>query len=527
MTAEKTALNSYDEIPYKSYPYPQSHPDRLATVATLFGMTPPPIDAGRVLELGCCSGGNLIPMAERLPGCHFVGIDYSQKQIAEGQAFVKALGLQNIELRHGNILEVGSEFGQFDYILCHGVYSWVPDECQARILQICSQNLAEHGVAYVSYNTYPGWHMRGMIRDIMCYRARAFTNPADRIRHARGLIDFLSQSVPTEDNAYGILLKNELNLLNEKDDSYLLHDHLEENNQPVYFYQFIERAEANGLQYLGESDFRVMSASNFPRQVEAMLHTVASDMIQLEQYMDFVRNRMFRQTLLCHRGVSLDRSLSPERILNLHVASSSKPEGDVEIGSSKKATFRGPNAVTSTTDRLMKAAMLHLGNIWPLSTPFSTLLATARSRLNPDPVVVDTAQVTRDGRRLAEPLLQCYATTQVELSIQPPAFTLEVTEQPTASRVARHQAVQTNRVTNLRHESVALNDLQRHVLQCLDGRHRRADVLDSLMKTVDSGKLVIHEAGHAVKDAGRIRQILDSSLDDSLRQLGRQALLMG
>jgi len=340
------------------------------------------------------------------------------------------------------------------------------------------------------------------------------------------VIDFLSQSVPTEDNAYGILLKNELSLLNDKDDSYLLHEHLEENNAPVYFHEFMERAEAKGLQYLGESDFRVMSVSNFPRQVEAMLHSVASDMIQLEQYMDFVRNRMFRQTLLCHRGISLDRTLSPERIRALHVASSSKPEGEVDITSSKKATFRGANAVTSTTDRLMKAAMLHLGEVWPRSVPFSTLLATARSRLNPDPVVVDTAQVTQDGRRLAEPLLRCYSTTQIELSVHPPAFTLDVSARPTALRLARHQAARSNRVTNLRHESVHLNDLQRHLLKHLDGQHDRSQLQDALAQLVTSGSLVIHEAGQAVKDPQRVGQILSQSLEQQLPQLARHALLV-
>src|SRR5436190_23362618 len=102
MPADERDVTSYDEVPYKSYPYPQSHPDRLATVATLFGMEPPPLDNCRVLELGCCSGGNLIPMAERFPGRRFVGVDYSQRQVAEGQATLKELGLENIELRHGN-----------------------------------------------------------------------------------------------------------------------------------------------------------------------------------------------------------------------------------------------------------------------------------------------------------------------------------------------------------------------------------------------------------------------------------------
>src|SRR5262245_46429032 len=85
------ALTSYDEIPYESHPYPQSHPERLATVATLFGMTPPPIEACRVLELGCAAGGNLIPMAQTLPGSTFLGIELSARQADEGRATIEAL----------------------------------------------------------------------------------------------------------------------------------------------------------------------------------------------------------------------------------------------------------------------------------------------------------------------------------------------------------------------------------------------------------------------------------------------------
>src|SRR5437868_13031530 len=116
-----TACSSYDEVPYASYPYPESHPDRLATVAMLLGLQPAPVEHCRVLELGSASGGNLIPMAEALPQSNFLGIDLSERQIAEGIHTVGALGLTNIDLRRMNITEVGPDLGVFDYIICHGV----------------------------------------------------------------------------------------------------------------------------------------------------------------------------------------------------------------------------------------------------------------------------------------------------------------------------------------------------------------------------------------------------------------------
>src|ERR1043165_1317150 len=104
---------SYDEVPYPSYPFAQTHPARLATIATLLGMRPAPVEHCRVLELGCASGGNLIPMADVLPGSVFVGLDASARQISEGVQTIELLGLRNIDLRIQNLLEVDDDWGQF------------------------------------------------------------------------------------------------------------------------------------------------------------------------------------------------------------------------------------------------------------------------------------------------------------------------------------------------------------------------------------------------------------------------------
>src|SRR4051794_543490 len=118
--------NSYHDIPYQSYPYVQSSPDRLATIALLRGLKPRPPERCRFLELGCAAGGNIIPLALTLPESTFLGIDLSAVQLAEGQEIINRLGLSNIELRRRHILDLEDSLGTFDFIVCHGVYSWVP-----------------------------------------------------------------------------------------------------------------------------------------------------------------------------------------------------------------------------------------------------------------------------------------------------------------------------------------------------------------------------------------------------------------
>jgi SAM-dependent methyltransferase len=234
--------NSYDAVPYESFPYAQAHPDRLATIAALLGLRPASPARCRVLELGCAAGGNLIPLGILFPASQFVGIDLSEVQLHEGRDAIELLKLSNVELKHQDIMGLTEEAGTFDYVICHGVYSWVHAEIQERILEICSRNLAPRGVAYISYNTYPGWHMRGMIRDVMLFHARAFADPATKVRQARNLLDFLAKAVGTESSPYGALLRSEVESIRRSSDSYLFHEHLEDENSPVYFFEFAERA---------------------------------------------------------------------------------------------------------------------------------------------------------------------------------------------------------------------------------------------------------------------------------------------
>src|SRR5262249_50413347 len=157
-----------------------THPDCLAAVAALLGLRPAPPDRCRVLELGCTDGGNLIAMALTLPESRFVGVDLSPRQVADGQAVVRDLGLTHVELRALSIRDVADSFGQFDYILCHGVSPWVPAEVRDKILSVCKRNLAPRGVAYVSYNTYPGWHLWTPLRDLARFHTRCFGEAAER-----------------------------------------------------------------------------------------------------------------------------------------------------------------------------------------------------------------------------------------------------------------------------------------------------------------------------------------------------------
>jgi methyltransferase-like protein/2-polyprenyl-3-methyl-5-hydroxy-6-metoxy-1,4-benzoquinol methylase len=522
---------SYDQIPYQGQPFVQTHPDRLATVARLLGLDAPPVDGCRILELGCAEGGNLIPMAVSLPRASLLGVDLSGRQVATGKRLVEELGLKNIELRHASIADLDPSQGPFDYIICHGVYSWVPSPIQERILEICSQQLSRQGLAYVSYNTYPGWHLRGMVRDMLSYHARQFGEPAVQVQQARNLLAFLANSVTEPSNPYGAFLQDELHLIEKSHDGYVFHEHLEEVNEPLYFHQFVERAEAAGLQYLGEADFRVMAPANFPPEVQKVLQMLAADIIRLEQYMDFLRNRMFRQTLLCHADIHLSRRLRGEMIAGFYAASAITPVNQhPNLRSTEPEEFRTPDGlVFSVSQPLSKAALCQLSDDWPRYVTVADLRHKARRRLQAEGAQ-ESGEAVDDFQILGQCLVTAYATASkghvVDLLVSAPRHTLKIAEQPLGSPLARYQSASGNRVTNLRNETVDLDDLDRHVLLHLDGTRNSLDVVEMLVALVEQGSLRVDEKDRPVPSAARVRALLQSAVGRVLPKLATLALLI-
>lgn len=511
-------LNSYDLVPYSSNPFPQTHPDRLATMARLFGLETAPIEDCRVLELGCAAGGNLIPMAAYLPDSDFLGVDMSGKQIQNGLDIVEAAGLSNIKLHHASIMDVDETWGEFDYIICHGVFSWVPPDVQAKILDVSSSNLKANGVAYISYNTYPGWHMRESIRDMMNYHVQQFDKPEMKIRQARALLKFLSDSVPPRGNPHGMVLKRELDLLSRQADSYLFHEHLEDDNRPMYFHQFVEQAGERGLMYLSEADFGTMLARGFDERTRQTLDRISTDIIRKEQYMDYLRNRPFRQTLLVNDQHKLNRNVGPEDMSLFRVTISSLPQlAGMKFAPRTKLNVRtryGGNF--SVTRPITKAALSVLHRSRPAALAFEELFQRALAELPPR--IRPNAQQAQTARaNLSQDILQCYTNRIVELSTWDARVASTLADKPKANALAAYQATQGNRVTVPRHTFMQLGPVAKSLLPALDGSHDRQALADHLKEQLDAGELKLQRGNAKVAPDEDMKPLVEQGLNNLLR----------
>src|SRR5258706_11981986 len=512
----------YDRVLYPSRPHAQTHPDRLATKGTLLAMESAPVAQCGVLELRCGAGGNLIPMACGLPTSRFVGLDLASRQIEQGQRLVAELSLQNFSLQQRSITDVSEGFGEFDYIIAHGVYSWVPAAVRDKILAICRAHLAPQGIAFVSYNAYPGSHLRDMLRQMMLFHIQGQEDAQVRVQQALALAKLLADAEDTGD-LYRRFMKDALQEMLDHDEGHLYHDELAEINCPVYFHQFFNHARQHDLQYLGEADYGEKQDHLCSPELSDALRGLSR--ILREQYLDFVKCRRFRQTLLCHAHVTLDLNPKPEAMKRFYFSSATRCASEKPDPASKTVEkFRGQLTASIETDfPLAKAALLIMSEIWPQALPFPELLARARSRIGVHSQALDTAN--EEALALGEILLKIYASGLVELHVHAPQYSRSPSERPMASPLARWQVRHEETVTNLCHTSIVLEDkVGQHLLSLLDGTRNRAALLQELRAFISARQA---EAG---SDQSRTDLPSDENLavqlENSLSMMARYALLV-
>ncbi|MFN3190747.1 MAG: methyltransferase regulatory domain-containing protein [Aureliella sp.] len=519
--------NSYDDVPYPSHPYQVTHPDHIYTMATLFKMDPVLPEESRVLEIGCASGGNIIPLALQMPSAEFVGIDLSQEQIKEGQDRVRELGLTNIKLETLDLNLLGDEHGKFDYITCHGVFSWVPPEIQKRIFEVCSERLTPRGLAYVSYNAYPGWFMRGMIRQMMLRHVSNIEDSKVKVQQARALLQFLVESTEGQTTPYASFLREELGMLSKHSDAYLFHDHLENENHPMFFADFVELADSTGLQFVGETNLSSMVTDNLPKKAAETLAKLTKNLHHRSQYTDFVTNRMFRQSLLCKKGAKVDRHLSINSLEGLFLSGSfAESDGNPEGSETPQVTTKGiafkcangrilrtPNIVLQTMFRIMSAS-------FPKSRTAADIVSQVQEQLSE--VSESSYEPANVESICLNYLLQMIVRGDIEFRALPDRFVTELSEMPCVSDLNRLQAQASEPLTTQKHSMLNADGFSKMLIPLLDGKHSREELASHIGELVDSGVLTINSNGATVDR----KKVHDASVNKVLDIASRSALLI-
>lgn len=311
ITTDDMQQTIYKELGYKSYPFPFTTPAYLEAYGTLVGLKSPTAKTARVLELGATYGGNIISQAVHNPEATFVGVELSQDQVEKGNKIISDAKLDNVSLLQGDILNFDESLGTFDYIIAHGFYSWISDEMKDKLLDIISNHLADNGIAYVSYNTYPGWHTMEEVRQLMLFANRGHDELTHKEKVLRGKTvgSLVGSQILNYDNLKERNSKflGALRSVMQKDDYYVGHDHLEPHNDPCYFYQFNDHLKAHNLTYVCDADLTLSMVRTYDESIADKLEKLApNSQADQEQYLDFMLDTTFRKSIICKERAAKD-----------------------------------------------------------------------------------------------------------------------------------------------------------------------------------------------------------------------------
>ena len=509
---------SYDEFPYPSKFFLQTHPDRLAAAGIVYGMTPTPAENCRVLELGCGNGSNLIAHAFGLPNSKFVGIDLAETHIAQANRSVDELKLDNIEFKQTDVMDMTVEdFGEFDYITAHGLFAWVPDFVRSKVLSIFSKMLAPSGIGYISYNAYPGAYIREMVRSMMRFHTEGVDDPMAKVNSAIPFLGVLVNN-STEREIQGRILEFELKRHFNHFPADIYHDDLGECYRPFHFYEFAGLLEQNGLKFLSEAELHASSFQGLSDEAIAFLDKI-DDRLRREQYLDFFRGRVFRQTLFCRTEIDLVDKPEPETLDRLYLSSTLQPtEKITNVGEQRIVKFRSAKGQQIQIDHpLTKAALVHLGEIWGRSISGTDLLAAAKERLEAAGVLEDPARQYEIARTV---LLQiAMGSDMIELHSYAPRANTRVGEKPKVNVLASWQLNDADNVLTLLNKDLRLSDkTSRRLLEILDGTRTKKDAateMKGFIEKVDD----INE-----KERRDLLNNLPGWVDNSISELARLGL---
>ena len=415
-----------------------------------------------MLELGCGDGANALAIAQTLPEASVVGVDASASAIGRGRALASAAELRNVELQVAEFGAVESlaRLGPVDYVIAHGVYSWIAPDARGALLELIRRTLSPQGIAFVSYNAYPGSYLRDMSRDILAYHLQGVDAPAERLARAQHLMrSIVSVDSPTP---YARVLREQLQRMLDGSDALLYHDDLAAISTPFYFHEFIEHATAHGLQFMSEADLADSQLRDVPESVGELIASLPADVVVREQHLDFFNNRAFRQTLLVRAELALDRVVDDAALETLSLSSPARPTDD---------GFVSPDgAVMRTSDRLVACAMTELCQSWPKPMALPALVAAAARRAGAEPV----SEERRRGLRRV--LLDAHLAHLVLLTTGgASALTAHPGPRPLASALARAQYAGGAQVlsTLIPGNLVPDDETDRQVLPLLDGTRDR------------------------------------------------------
>jgi methyltransferase-like protein/2-polyprenyl-3-methyl-5-hydroxy-6-metoxy-1,4-benzoquinol methylase len=519
-TDEKLAptRTSYDELPYDNFSFSYASPEHLYTIGKIFGLNAPSVETAKVLDLGCGFGGNILGFAHRYPKSNSIGIDLSKVQIEDGRKMIDLLGLKNIDLKHMSIVDINESFGKFDYIICHGVFSWVPKDIQEKILEISKQLLTPNGIAYVSYNTLPGWNIISSFSEMLQYHTETIGSLPDKLTQARAFIEFLKDTSEESKTPYSKFIADEASIISASGDSYLKHEYLDKGNIQLYFTEFMNLAGAYGMSYLADASLSTMYLGNLPKKASEELKEVG-DIIRSEQYMDFINNRRFRCTLLCHDNINLKRNIESNGLDDMWLAMQIAP--DVL---SKDLDFTNPSLSTTFTITLNTGPVECTPQNAFICAAFYAFAESYGAYLSMDDIVKSikakcpSFSEKTDLEKIRTEFIVLLFKGLLTIRAIKPIVASKISVKPAISKLALMQLVNNfPAIINQLNDTINISPMSKIVMVNLDGESTIDQIVQKVGYMLEQSGNELQVEGKTVTDKGQKIQLIKDLVNNTLQ----------
>jgi SAM-dependent methyltransferase len=504
----------------------ETHPDHLAAIALLHGFAPTPITTSRILEIHSGRAVYLASLSALLPHAQLVGVSFSRSDQEAGRAYLAELQLQNVELALGVLDDLDSSLQgleDFDFVVCHGLFSHLDEENQNRLLAQCGRLLSPRGIALISFNSEPGSSNLWILREVAGSASRHAPDRSRSPLEARRAIELFVRHLADCDADWARSLAEEGARVLQRDDQFLLLDILGPSSRPLFLREFLERVRRHGLRYLADARPGTWASAQRP-PVRGQLEAHSSDPLEREQYLDLLRNRRQRRAILVRADAALVSDTPDPVALSFlratpRLVPATRP---VDLAPRFEVPFwpLEGGSPARIADPPIKAILAALVEKWPHSLPVAALPSLVAARLNQPGAPLYPA----DMPSWAPLILQAFTAGLISLHTSEPMLVSAPGERPTAIPPARLNALRQEPIENLWGRTVPIDPLDRLVLSLLDGTSDRAGLVDRLMR-LDEARL---------QTPGRLQQsaldrrawIENEILLPSLGRLAANALLI-
>ncbi len=377
---------------------PQTSPAHIMAVAHLYGIQAPALEKARVLELGCGTGGNLLPFVLAYENSQAIGIDLDDALIEQGLQTLQAMSVENVQLAAVGLDDLlNSDLGKFDYIIIHGHFATISNTIRTALLAWVKVHLSERGVACISWSTYPGYKTAEVLQDALQLHSSLAQTPAERVSSARAMLTFMSLGL-SEANPLREALQDWVKQADSRSDLALSLQYLQNLNEPSYLVDFYAMVSEVGFAYVGDLSPHTELAAYYGPEVEK-LHRIAcpnDNKLLGQQYLDFATGRSQRFSLLVQDTRSEAILPVPDlgRLKDFHWGGSFQ-RAVTDDGQVANAHRLGTDRVVHINHELALNMMDVISDAWPHSVSFEQLAFNTQAPENEE-----------DGKLHREDILQ-------------------------------------------------------------------------------------------------------------------------